>query len=91
MPAVIDVQGVQGVQGRCAGYKTMHGAACAGCAGLKPLARVRTCVRRLFLNFQMKFIPCTPCTPCTCFNNQVVIRFFTLHTTLHMSCLPYTC
>ena len=82
MPA-IDVQGVQGVQGRCAGVKTMHGVACAGRAGFKSLTRVRTHARRLFLNFQVSYVPCTPCTPCTCFSNQVVISFLTLHTALH--------
>ncbi len=63
MLAIMAVQGVQCVQCGCAGYKPMHGVACAGCAGLNPLARVRACVRRLFLSFQMKFIPCTHCTP----------------------------
>jgi hypothetical protein len=80
---MINVQGVQGVQGRCAGVKTMRGVACAGCAGVNLLARVRAHVRRLILDFNIKLSPCTPCTPCTCFNNQVVIIFLTLHITLH--------
>ena len=92
MLAIIAVQGVQGVLGvqdACAGYKLMHGVACAGCAGVNPLARVRGYARRLFLTFQMSFTPCTACTHCTRLNNQDVMyflactlactRFFTLH------------
>ena len=79
----IDVQGVQGVQGGLCRVKTMSGMACAGCAGSNPLARVRVCVRRVFLIFILKFIPCTPCTPCTDRVISMYLCFFVLHMSLH--------
>ena len=79
----IDVQGVQGVQGSLCRVKPTSGMACARCAGVSPLARVRVCVRRVFLTFILKFIPCTPCTPCTGNVLSMFLCFFVLHMSLH--------